>query len=101
MSTETQPGTRGEQADGQAPEQGMLTVTDSRTGRTYELPITDGTVRAMDLRQIKVDDGDFGLMTYDPAYMNTASTRSSITYIAAIRSSSSASTPATSRSPIS
>jgi citrate synthase len=59
----------------------VLTVTDSRTGRSYDLPIEDGTVRGMDLRQIKLDDDDFGLMVYDPAYMNTASTRSSITYI--------------------
>jgi citrate synthase len=58
-----------------------LTVTDNRTGRTYELPVTDGTVRAMDLRQIKVSDEDFGLMAYDPAYTNTASCRSAITYI--------------------
>jgi citrate synthase len=58
-----------------------LTVTDNRTGKTYEIPITDGTVRAMDFRQIKVDDDDFGLMTYDPAFTNTASCRSSITYI--------------------
>jgi citrate synthase len=58
-----------------------LTVTDNRTGRTYELPVTDGTVRAMDLRQIKVNEDDFGLMAYDPAYTNTASCRSSITYI--------------------
>jgi citrate synthase len=58
-----------------------LTVTDNRTGRTYELPVTDGTVRAMDLRQIKVDEDDFGLMAYDPAYTNTASCRSSITFI--------------------
>src|SRR4028119_945907 len=58
-----------------------LTVTDNRTGQTYELPITDGTVKAMDLRQIKVDEEDFGLMTYDPAFTNTASTRSSITFI--------------------
>jgi citrate synthase len=58
-----------------------LTVTDNRTGQSYEIPITDGTVRAMDLRQIKVSDDDFGLMTYDPAYTNTASCRSSITYI--------------------
>jgi len=62
-------------------DQGTLSVTDSRTGATYELPITDGCVRAMDLRQIKTDAEDFGLMTYDPAYMNTASCRSSITYI--------------------
>jgi citrate synthase len=58
-----------------------LTVTDNRTGRTYELGVTDGTVRAMDLRQIKVDEDDFGLMAYDPAYTNTASCRSAITFI--------------------
>ena len=58
-----------------------LTITDNRTGTTYELPIADGTIRATDLRQIKVDDGDFGLMTYDPAFMNTASCRSAITYL--------------------
>ncbi len=58
-----------------------LSVTDNRTGRTYELPIADGTVRAMDLRQIKTGDEDFGLMAYDPAYTNTASCRSAITYI--------------------
>lgn len=59
----------------------LLTVTDSRTGQTYELPITDGTIRAMDLRAIKVDDDDFGIMSYDPAFKNTASTISRITYI--------------------
>jgi citrate synthase len=58
-----------------------LAVTDNRTGESYELEITDGTVRAMDLRQIKVDDDDFGLMAYDPAFTNTASCRSAITYI--------------------
>ena len=58
-----------------------LSVTDNRTGRTYEVEITDGTVRAMDFRQIKVSDDDFGLMTYDPAYMNTASCRSGITFL--------------------
>ncbi|HVL69915.1 MAG TPA: citrate synthase [Vicinamibacterales bacterium] len=58
-----------------------LTITDNRTGRTYELPITDGTIRATDLRKIKVSEDDFGMMTYDPAFMNTASCRSSITYI--------------------
>jgi citrate synthase len=61
--------------------QDMLSVTDSRTGESYELEITDGTVRAMDLRGIKVSDDDFGLMSYDPAYTNTASCRSAITYI--------------------
>jgi len=58
-----------------------LSVTDNRTGKTYELEISDGTVRATDLRQIKVSEDDFGLMTYDPAYMNTASCRSAITFI--------------------
>jgi citrate synthase len=58
-----------------------LSVTDNRTGNTYELEITDGTIRAMDLRQIKVDDEDFGLMSYDPAFTNTASCRSAITFI--------------------
>jgi citrate synthase len=58
-----------------------LSVTDNRTGLTYEIPIAQGTVRAMDLRQIKTGEDDFGLMTYDPGLTNTASTRSAITYI--------------------
>jgi citrate synthase len=58
-----------------------LSITDNRTGRTYEVEITDETIKAMDLRQIKVDDDDFGMMTYDPAFTNTASCRSEITYI--------------------
>jgi citrate synthase len=58
-----------------------LTVTDNRTGKSYELPIQDGAVRAMDLRQIKAAPDDFGLMTYDPAFMNTANTHSAITFI--------------------
>jgi citrate synthase len=58
-----------------------LTVTDNRTGATYEIPIVDETIRATDLRQIKVNEDDFGLMTYDPAFMNTASCRSSITFL--------------------
>ncbi|MEO5897396.1 MAG: citrate synthase [Vicinamibacterales bacterium] len=58
-----------------------LTITDNRTGKQYELPIQDGTIRAMDLRKIKVADDDFGMMAYDPAFMNTASCRSKITYI--------------------
>ena len=49
-----------------------LTVTDNRTGASYELPIEHGAIRAADLRQIKVDDEDFGLMSYDPAFLNTA-----------------------------
>jgi citrate synthase len=58
-----------------------LTVTDNRTGQTYELPISDGTIRANDLRQMKTGPDDFGLMSYDPAFMNTATCHSSITYI--------------------
>jgi citrate synthase len=58
-----------------------LTIRDDRTGKSYTLPIENGTVRAMDLRQIKTDANDFGLMTYDPALMNTASTKSAITFI--------------------
>jgi citrate synthase len=58
-----------------------LSITDNRTGRTYEVPIEDGTIRATDLRQIKTHDKDFGLMTYDPAFLNTAACRSRITYI--------------------
>ncbi len=61
--------------------QDTLTITDNRTGKNYEIPVNDGTIRAIDLRQIKTGDDDFGLMTYDPAYMNTASCRSAITYI--------------------
>jgi citrate synthase len=58
-----------------------LTITDNRTGKQYEVPVTDGTIKAIDLRQIKVSADDFGLMTYDPAFTNTASCRSAITYI--------------------
>src|SRR3569832_523133 len=59
-----------------------LSITDNRTGKQYEVPVKDGTIRAMDLRQILFDDAeDFGLMTYDPAFMNTASCKSTITYI--------------------
>ena len=58
-----------------------LTITDNRTGSSYEVPVSDGTIKAMDLRQIKVSEDDFGLMTYDPAFMNTAACRSAITYI--------------------
>lgn len=58
-----------------------LTVTDNRTGKEYEISVTNGTIRATDLRQIKVSDDDFGLMSYDPAFLNTASCQSTITYI--------------------
>ncbi len=58
-----------------------VTVVDNRTNKTYTLPVENGTIRAMDLRQIKTGPEDFGLMTYDPAFMNTASCKSSITFI--------------------
>jgi citrate synthase len=60
---------------------GILHVTDSRTGLSYELPIADGAIRAIDLRQIKASEDDFGLLSYDPAFLNTASCRSAITFI--------------------
>ncbi len=77
MTTETQ------QKDGAGVESGneTLTITDNRTGKQYEIPIEDGTIRATELRKIKTHDDDFGLMSYDPAYMATASCRSSITFI--------------------
>ncbi|MDQ6816283.1 MAG: citrate synthase [Actinomycetota bacterium] len=77
MTTET------ERQDGSGTEtsQESLTVVDNRTGNQYEIPIEDGTIRAMELRNIKVDDEDFGLMSYDPAFLNTASCRSAITFI--------------------
>ncbi len=58
-----------------------LTLTDNRTGKSYEIPIQNGTIRAVDLRQIKVTDDEFGMMSYDPAFMNTASCKSKITFI--------------------
>src|SRR5262249_59325127 len=58
-----------------------LTIVDNRTGKSYEVPIQDGSIRAMDLRQIRLNDDDFGLLSYDPAFMNTAACRSRITYI--------------------
>ena len=58
-----------------------LTVTDNRTGKSYEIPIKHDTIRAMDLRQIKVNAADFGMISYDPAFNNTASCISKITYI--------------------
>ncbi|MGA2927372.1 MAG: citrate synthase [Solirubrobacteraceae bacterium] len=77
MTTETQ------QLDGTGvgTAQETLTVTDNRTGRQYEVPIEDGTIRATELRKIKTHEDDFGLMTYDPAFMATASCRSAITFI--------------------
>ena len=58
-----------------------LTVRDNRTGKDFDLAITDGTIRAADLKQISAEDGDGGLATYDPGFVNTASCRSSVTFI--------------------
>jgi citrate synthase len=78
MTTETSPLSDGA---GVATSSDSLTITDNRTGRQYEVPIQDNTIRATELRRIKTSDDDFGLMTYDPAYMATASCRSAITFI--------------------
>jgi citrate synthase len=78
----TEQTTKAQETDGAAaPGRNVLSITDERTGRNYELEVTDDTIRASDLRQIKVDEDDFGLMSYDPAYLNTASCRSAITWI--------------------
>jgi citrate synthase len=69
------------ESDGASPGGDTLSVTDNRTGKNYEIEISDGTIKTMDLRQIKVSDDDFGLMGYDPAFTNTASARSAITFI--------------------
>jgi citrate synthase len=79
MTTETQQSTDGGGVGTSGSD--TLTVTDNRTGKQYEIPIEDNTIRATELRNIKTSDDDFGLMTYDPAYMATASCRSAITYI--------------------
>jgi len=78
MTTETrQTGDNGDVAGSDD----TLTVTDNRTGKSYEIPIQDNTIRATELRKIKTGDDDFGLMTYDPAFMATASCRSAVTFI--------------------
>ncbi len=73
--------TQREDGGGVVTAKNSLSVTDNRTGETYDVEISDGTVKAMDFRQIKVDEDDFGLMTYDPAFTNTASCRSSVCFI--------------------
>jgi citrate synthase len=78
MSTQEQT-TAGANGAGEALE--TLTVTDNRTGRRYEIPIVDGAIRSLDLRQIRTSEDDFGLLAYDPAFMNTASCRSAITFL--------------------
>ncbi len=77
MTTETQQ----QDGAGATTASDTLSITDNRTGKQYEIAIEDGTIRAPELRNIKVDDDDFGLMSYDPAYLNTASCRSAVTYI--------------------
>ncbi|HEV8574128.1 MAG TPA: citrate synthase [Dehalococcoidia bacterium] len=76
MQTDKEVGARGRDGQNES-----LTVVDNRTGRRYELPISDGTVRARDFRQLKADENDFGLMVYDPSFANTASCRSAITHV--------------------
>ena len=78
MSTEAE--TTAE-ANGKGGPGDTLTVIDNRTGRTYEIPIVEGAIRSLDLRQIRTSDEDFGLLAYDPAFMNTASCRSAITFL--------------------
>src|ERR671930_1679064 len=73
--------TQRQDGGGVATAEETLSVTDNRTGESYEVEVTDGTVRAMDFRDIKVSEDDFGLMTYDPAFTNTASCRSAICFI--------------------
>jgi citrate synthase len=75
------PTTQTKSSEGSDTRRETLTVTDNRTGKSYELPITHETIKAMDLRQIKVKPDDFGMISYDPAYNNTASCISRITYI--------------------
>jgi citrate synthase len=79
MTTETAGQDATEAGVGQA--RSTLSITDNRTGRRYEVPIEDGAIRSIDLRQIKVSEDDFGLLAYDPAFLNTASCRSAITFI--------------------
>src|ERR1700674_4521390 len=67
--------------EGSATPRQTLTITDNRTGKSYEVPITHDTIRAADLRQIKVDPKEFGMMSYDPAFNNTASCISKVTFI--------------------
>ena len=81
MATEQKAEAAGGRIAGRRSGGDTLSITDNRTGETYEVEINDGTIKTMDLRQIKVSDDDFGLMGYDPAFTNTASCRSAITYI--------------------
>src|SRR5277367_6049395 len=80
LPTTTQASTQAKSSDG-ATRRDTVTITDNRTGKSYELPITHDTIPAMDLRQIKVEPTEFGMISYDPAYNNTASCISRVTYI--------------------
>jgi citrate synthase len=80
MASDTE-GAVGAAPNGTAGARDSLSVVDNRTGKSYELPIEDGTIRSLDLRKIKVNEDDFGIMGYDPAFTNTASTRSAVTFI--------------------
>jgi len=75
------PATQTNTTDAHSPRRDSLTITDNRTGKVYEIPITNDTIRASDLRKVRVDEHDFGMMSYDPAFNNTASCISRITYI--------------------
>jgi citrate synthase len=81
MNPVQQPASSADAAKGSAKERASLSITDNRTGKSYEVPIKDGAIHATDLRQIKTGADDFGLMTYDPAFNNTAACISRITYI--------------------
>ncbi len=81
MNPVQQPTSRPDASQGSAKARESLSITDNRTGKSYEVPIKDGAIRATDLRQIKSGVDDFGLMSYDPAFNNTASCISRITYI--------------------
>src|SRR5258706_435731 len=80
MSSSIPPAKKSKPAATAAPRE-TVSITDNRTGKSYEIPVTHGTIRAMDLRQIKVDANDFGMMSYDPAFNNTASCISRVSYI--------------------
>src|SRR5579862_3392683 len=73
--------TQTKKTEGSAAPRQTLTITDNRTGKSYEIPITHDTIRAADLRQIKVNPDEFGMMSYDPAFNNTASCISRVTFI--------------------
>jgi citrate synthase len=77
----TKPASAGATEQGAGLKSDSLSITDNRTGKKYEVPIKNGTIRAMDLRQIKVDGHDFGVMNYDPAFLNTAACISKVTFI--------------------